>query len=138
LTGWYNGDFNYDGVINGDDYTLIENAFSTQGSTTFAGVSAGPAEIIAADTSQVASMSSSAVPEPGSLMLVAVLFAERLLMRRRNPPAWGAGTRQAAMQKLQQTLPRGYEKMYVRRKENSCAEAVRFSVARYFRLQLPG
>ncbi len=31
LTGWHNGDFNYDGVVNGDDYTLIDNAFNTQG-----------------------------------------------------------------------------------------------------------
>ena len=31
LTGWRNGDFNYDGVINGDDYILIDNAFNTQG-----------------------------------------------------------------------------------------------------------
>jgi Calx-beta domain len=28
LTGWTNGDFNYDGKINGDDYTLIDNAFN--------------------------------------------------------------------------------------------------------------
>ena len=25
--GWFNGDFNYDGTINGSDYTLIDNAF---------------------------------------------------------------------------------------------------------------
>ncbi len=31
-TGWHNGDFNYDGVVNGDDYTLIDNAFNTQAS----------------------------------------------------------------------------------------------------------
>ncbi len=30
LTGWHNGDFNYDGIVNGDDYTLIDNAFNTQ------------------------------------------------------------------------------------------------------------
>jgi hypothetical protein len=29
-TGWVNGDFNYDGVINGADYTLMDNAFSSQ------------------------------------------------------------------------------------------------------------
>ncbi len=29
LTGWRNGDFNYDGTVNGDDYTLIDNAFNT-------------------------------------------------------------------------------------------------------------
>ncbi len=31
LAGWRNGDFNYDGLVNGDDYTLIDNAFNTQG-----------------------------------------------------------------------------------------------------------
>ena len=56
-----NGDFNYDGVINGDDYTLIDNAFNTQGSTTFAVDSVGPAEMIAADTARTS------IPEPGSL-----------------------------------------------------------------------
>ncbi len=42
LTGWRNGDFNYDGVVNGDDYTLIDNAFNTQG----AAILAQPAELI--------------------------------------------------------------------------------------------
>jgi len=32
-TGWLNGDFNYDGAINGSDYTLIDNAFNTQGAS---------------------------------------------------------------------------------------------------------
>lgn len=31
-TGWVNGDFNYDTLIDGSDYTLIDNAFNTQGS----------------------------------------------------------------------------------------------------------
>jgi hypothetical protein len=30
LAGWRNGDFNYDGVVNGSDYLLIDNAFNTQ------------------------------------------------------------------------------------------------------------
>ncbi len=30
LTGWHNGDFNYDGTVNGDDYTLIDNLINTQ------------------------------------------------------------------------------------------------------------
>ncbi|MCY2954850.1 MAG: PKD domain-containing protein [Planctomycetota bacterium] len=29
-SGWYNGDFNYDGVINADDYFLIDLAFTRQ------------------------------------------------------------------------------------------------------------
>ena len=30
-TGWFNGDFNYDCVMNASDYTLIDNACNTQG-----------------------------------------------------------------------------------------------------------
>jgi fibronectin-binding autotransporter adhesin len=84
LTGWFNGDFNYDGKINGDDYTLIDNAFNTQGSVSFAGVSAGPAEIIATNTDQIAGVSSSVVPEPGSLTLLTIGAAGLLSRRRRR------------------------------------------------------
>jgi fibronectin-binding autotransporter adhesin len=75
LTGWFNGDFNYDGKINGDDYTLIDNAFNTQGSVSFTEVSAGPAE-------QIATVSS--VPEPGSVSLLAIGAAGLLRRRRRR------------------------------------------------------
>ncbi len=77
LKGWFNGDFNYDGTVNGDDYTLIDNAFNTQGSISLAASSAGPAELIASATEQVA------VPEPASLGLIGVA-AGSLLMRRRR------------------------------------------------------
>ncbi len=33
LTGWSNGDFNLDGVVDGSDYTLIDNTFNTQGTS---------------------------------------------------------------------------------------------------------
>jgi hypothetical protein len=79
LVGWRNGDFNYDGSINGDDYTLIDNAYNTQGSLSFAGDSAGPAEMIASDTGQVAI----AVPEPSAVTLLA-LMSGGLLKRRRS------------------------------------------------------
>ncbi len=79
LTGWHNGDFNYDGVVNGDDYTLIDNAFNTQG----ASLAADPAEMIAANTSQIAGGSSSAVPEPATLTLLG-FGAIGLLGRRRR------------------------------------------------------
>ena len=84
LTGWRNGDFNYDGVINGDDYTLIDNAFNTQGTTSFAGISAGPAEMIASNTDQIAGASSSAVPEPTTLSVVGIGAASLLMRRRRR------------------------------------------------------
>ena len=32
-TGWTNGDFNYNNIINFDDYVLIELAFNTQSET---------------------------------------------------------------------------------------------------------
>jgi hypothetical protein len=31
-SGWLNGDFDYNGLVNFDDYSLIDNAFNTQGS----------------------------------------------------------------------------------------------------------
>ncbi len=77
LTGWRNGDFNYDGVVNGDDYTLINNGFNNEG--------AGTLTIVAQDTAQVAS-----VPEPTSLWLLAAgmasLLARRRAIGRTKPP----------------------------------------------------
>jgi autotransporter-associated beta strand protein len=84
LSGWYNGDFNYDGVINGDDYTLIDNAFNSQGGVSLAGVSAGPAEMIASDTDQIAGASSSAVPEPATLGIIGIGAAGLMLRRRQR------------------------------------------------------
>jgi autotransporter-associated beta strand protein len=75
LTGWQNGDFNYDGVINGSDYTLIDNAFNTQGAQFLSQ--------IASPTSQVAGTgTSSAVPEPATLGLLA--FGTAALLGRRR------------------------------------------------------
>jgi fibronectin-binding autotransporter adhesin len=82
LTGWRNGDFNYDGKINGDDYTLIDNSFNTEGATTFAAISAGPANMIASNTDQVASPA--AVPEPTTLSLLTIGAAGLLSRRRRR------------------------------------------------------
>jgi hypothetical protein len=77
LTGWYNGDFNYDGVVDGSDYTLIDNAFNSQGSS-LASEIASPSAI---PTAQIAS-GASAVPEPTSLGLLGIGMIG-LLGRRR-------------------------------------------------------
>jgi autotransporter-associated beta strand protein len=78
LTGWFNGDFNDDGVINGDDYALIDNAFNTQGSTTFTTDSAGPTEMIAADTAQIS------IPEPTAIVLLSIASLGLLPRKRRR------------------------------------------------------
>jgi autotransporter-associated beta strand protein len=81
-TGWSNGDFNYDGLINGDDYTLIDNAFNSQGTTTYAVASAGPAEMLATDTAQIAPTAS--VPEPMSVGLIGIALLKIRSRRRRR------------------------------------------------------
>jgi hypothetical protein len=53
-TGWANGDFNYDGLINGDDYTLLDNAYNSRGSQT-----ATPLSQVASSTPAVAAVPSS-------------------------------------------------------------------------------
>jgi hypothetical protein len=30
MTGWSNGDFNYDGAVDGSDYSLLDNAFNQE------------------------------------------------------------------------------------------------------------
>jgi autotransporter-associated beta strand protein len=66
LTGWQNGDFNYDGTVNGSDYTLIDNAFNLQGGNIAAEVAVPTAQIAGG------SATSSSVPEPASLGLLGI------------------------------------------------------------------
>ncbi len=73
LTGWRNGDFNYDGIVNGDDYTLIDNAFNTQG----AAITGLP--VLAADVAQAA------IPEPAmSAATLLTAFGLSARIRRRT------------------------------------------------------
>jgi autotransporter-associated beta strand protein len=76
LTGWQNGDFNYDGFVNGSDYTLIDNAFNTQGAQLQTQFATATAQIAGG------SGASSAVPEPTSLGLLAL--GSLGLLGRRN------------------------------------------------------
>jgi hypothetical protein len=78
LTGWANGDFNYDGVIDGSDYTLIDNSFNTQGGSLASSI----AELVAGPTGQLGSPTT--VPEPTTF---GVLAAGATLARRKRK-AW--------------------------------------------------
>ena len=72
-SGYYNGDFNYDGVINADDYGVIDFNILAQD------------EVLISSASQPAALTGvSAVPEPGSLSLVALASAAFLSRRRRR------------------------------------------------------
>jgi hypothetical protein len=73
LTGWGNGDFNYDGVVDGSDYTLIDNAYNQD--------YASPAAAIASVATQIAPQGAS-VPEPS--MCAVVIIAGSLMSRRRR------------------------------------------------------
>ena len=87
LAGWQNGDFNYDGFINGDDYTLIDNAYNSQGSVSYAGLSVGPTEMIVTATEQISAGAnglSRAVPEPTCLWMLGSATAGLLIRRRRR------------------------------------------------------
>jgi hypothetical protein len=82
LTGWQNGDFNYDAVVDGSDYTLIDNAYNIQGAT----LGSNPAALIASDTEQIRGQiaGTAAVPEPGSLCLIATDTIGILALRRKR------------------------------------------------------
>jgi hypothetical protein len=45
LTGWFNGDFNYDNVVDGSDYTLIDNTYNQQGASLAASVALPAAQL---------------------------------------------------------------------------------------------
>ncbi len=102
LTGWYNGDFNYDGKVDASDYTLIDNAFNNQqGRLATAALPAAavpaaavpaaalpaaalPAAAVAGATDEVApAPGGAAVPEPAAGVAVA---ASAVLSRHRRRP----------------------------------------------------
>ena len=64
--GWYNGDFNYDSVINADDYFLIDSAFLGQIGPLAAARPSSPIQ----------------VPEPGAAILMTLGASAALLFAR--------------------------------------------------------
>ncbi len=69
---WMNGDFNYDGTIDGSDYSLIDNAFNTQSTP-----------LSATQTAQVAAEIAS-VPEPTSFVFPLFVAAMAGIPRRKR------------------------------------------------------
>jgi hypothetical protein len=68
-TGWANGDFNYDGLINGDDYTLLDNAYNSRGSqtaTTLSQVASSTPAVAVTPSSVFAAGATAAVSIPES------------------------------------------------------------------------
>jgi PEP-CTERM motif len=80
LTGWLNGDYNYDGHVDGSDYSLIDNSFNN--SVVLANPLAQLASQVASPTSEIA-VTGTAVPEPTSLGLLGI-GAIGLMNRRRR------------------------------------------------------
>jgi hypothetical protein len=85
--GYVNGDFNYDGVIDGADYGVIDNTVQLQGAP-FPGVVFGSVASGAVASSALANGATvsggTAVPEPATLSIIAVAAASLLGRRRRG------------------------------------------------------
>jgi len=69
LTGWSNGDFNYDGVVDGSDYSLIDNAFNQINAT-------GAAPLAVSAALSLATQSKKAIAATTSVPIAAPIFAD--------------------------------------------------------------
>ncbi len=82
LTGWTNGDFNYDNKINGDDYSLIDNAFNeslTQTATPLSQVAATPAKPLSVFSTVAISIPSASTASIGDNLLKKKSLADDIL-----------------------------------------------------------
>jgi hypothetical protein len=73
IAGWYNGDFNYDGKINVDDYGIIDFNVGIQGSPFPTAGGSGGGGL-------------SAVPEPAGISMLLIAGAGVLSRGRRRRP----------------------------------------------------
>jgi len=79
-SGWTEGDFNYDGSINGADFALLAANFNKGASQ-----SAVAADDLAAlDTFAADNGFSAEVPEPATAALVSIVLTAALIPRRRR------------------------------------------------------
>jgi len=62
--GWYNGDFNYDGVVNADDYFLIDSAFLGQSGPLAGGESAAATTHAAPEPADAAAVEDAVIVQP--------------------------------------------------------------------------
>ncbi len=81
VTAWDEGDFNYDGVVSGDDFTALVGNLGKQANG--ATVQLPAADLAAIDAFAAANGLFADVPEPASLGVVTLLGATLLLRRRR-------------------------------------------------------
>ncbi len=81
VSGWDQGDFNYDGVVSGDDFTLLVSNLGQQANG--AAVTLPAADYAAIDAFAAANGLMADVPEPGCAALLAIGFGLSVVRRRR-------------------------------------------------------
>ncbi len=92
LTGWASGDFNYDGVVNGSDYTLIDNAFNMQGASLAASIASPQAVATAQIAAPKISRTNESAPAHAKLNVRSGKSGERTRNPAFAPNIFSTGT----------------------------------------------
>jgi len=82
---WVNGDFNYDGIVDYKDYALLDNAYMLQNAPQAASEIAAHTAEFGVPYLAALQATGSAVPEPASLLMLAVGVSMTLARRRDTP-----------------------------------------------------